>query len=311
MLTWPQFWRHDVVSSPPREISVIISYYNRERYIAETVESVLAQTLKPLEIIIVNDGSRESSRRYLDRWTESCKIIDLPANIGCPGAVRNEGVRYARGRFSAFLDDDDIWLPHKLEVQHRYMEQHPECAVLYSALWAFSSKKQDVLWRCDWPGALTLPQALTYDYNVLPSTMLIRTEVMHSLGGFDPRLAGSEDHEFKIRCCAAGYRIESHPDPLVRLRRENHANLTGRRWRMYSTDLELCWKHKALYYQVYGVRGFVSFLLAALHLAAIRTRYVDGAVRLLLRVIKVKWEVRSRYYETMLKSKQADTSNSG
>jgi teichuronic acid biosynthesis glycosyltransferase TuaG len=295
----------------PSDISVVISYHNREQYIDQTIQSVLAQILKPLEIIIVNDGSRESSRRYLDRWADTCKIIDLPANTGHPGAVRNQGVRHARGRFIAFLDDDDIWLPHKLEVQRRYMEQHPECAVLYSAVWAFSPGKPDVPLKCDWPPPLTLAQALTYDYTVLPSTMLARTEVMRALGGFDPRFAGSEDHEFKIRCCAAGYRIESNREPLVRLRRESHGSLTRRRWRMYATDIKLCWKHKHLYYRVYGVRGFVSFLLAALHLAALRTRYVDGAVRLLIRLIKVKWEARPHYHEPVLATKKVEAAVEG
>ena len=59
------------------DISVVIPYYNREQYIEEAVQSVMSQTLKPLEIIIVNDCSRESSRRYLDRYASTCKIVDL------------------------------------------------------------------------------------------------------------------------------------------------------------------------------------------------------------------------------------------
>src|SRR5215467_2929118 len=99
------------------DISVVIPYYNREEYIDEAVQSVLAQTLKPLEIIIVNDCSRESSRRYLDRYADVCTIVDLKVNVGLAGS-RNAGIRAARGRFIALLDDDDIWYPEKLEVQH-------------------------------------------------------------------------------------------------------------------------------------------------------------------------------------------------
>ncbi|MGC9999173.1 MAG: glycosyltransferase family 2 protein [Bryobacteraceae bacterium] len=77
------------------DISVVITYHNREQYIDETIQSVLAQTLKPLEIIIVNDRSRESSRKYLDRYAGVCTIIDLPANMGI-GAAREEGIRRAR-----------------------------------------------------------------------------------------------------------------------------------------------------------------------------------------------------------------------
>ena len=83
------------------DISVVIPYCNREQYIDEAIQSVLAQTLQPLEIIIVNDCSRESSRRYLDRYAGVCSIVDLPVNIGL-AAARNEGIRRARGQFIAF-----------------------------------------------------------------------------------------------------------------------------------------------------------------------------------------------------------------
>src|SRR5579885_485347 len=109
-----------------RDISVIIPFYNREQFVDDAVNSVLAQTLPPLETIIVNDCSRPSSRRYLDRYAEVCKIIDLPRNVGLAGS-RNAGIREARGKFIALLDDDDLWLPEKLAVQRSYMGDHPDC----------------------------------------------------------------------------------------------------------------------------------------------------------------------------------------
>lgn len=82
------------------DISVIIPYYNREKYIDEAIQSVLAQTLKPLEIIIVNDCSHSSSRKYLDRYADVCRIIDLEKNVGV-AAARNVGIQAARGQFVA------------------------------------------------------------------------------------------------------------------------------------------------------------------------------------------------------------------
>lgn len=277
-----------------RDISVVIPYYNREKYIDEAIRSVQAQTLQPLEIIIVNDGSRESSRRYLDRYRSECTVVDLDQNVGAP-AARNEGIRRASGTFIAFLDDDDIWLPHKLEVQRQYMEDHPSCAAVHCAAWAFSSDQEDALWSRDWSGPITLAQALTDGYFVSMVTTLVRRNLLSALGGFDPSFPIAEDRDLVIRCCAAGYKIESISEPLVRVRRQGHQSLTAERWRTFGTDLKLCWKHRGHYYRAYGFRGFVSYILEKLHIASRNTRYVDGSVRLLLRFLKVKYQVRSDF----------------
>jgi glycosyltransferase involved in cell wall biosynthesis len=278
------------------DVSVIIPFYNREKYIDQAIESVLAQTVRPLEIILVNDYSRESSRRYLDRFANVCRIVDLPVNVGLAGS-RNAGIRAARGRFVALLDDDDIWLPEKLQKQCQYMEDHPECSVVHTAVWAFFSDKPDELWKDFGPPPLTLPQALTHNYWAVPSTLLIRSHALRAVGGFDERFRENEDRDFMIRCAAAGYRMEGIPEPLARMRREGHACLTKNHMRMYLVHVRLCWIHRALFYRVYGIRGILNFLLSSLHLATRETRYVDGFVRKLLKIVNVKWRVRSDYRE--------------
>jgi teichuronic acid biosynthesis glycosyltransferase TuaG len=285
-----------VTTPAASDISVVIPYHNREQYIDEAFQSVLAQTLKPLEIIIVNDCSRDSSRRYLDRYAGVCTIIDLPVNSGT-AAARNAGIRRARGQFIAFLDDDDIWLPDKLAIQRRYMAEHPQCDAVHTAVWIFYSDRPDRLMKRDWPGPLTLAHALMFNYSVIPPTLLIRADVVRSLGGFDPRFRRAQDHEFTIRCAAAGYRIKSIPEPLARVRRQGHESTTKHKWLMFGSHISLRWKHKALYCRVYGVRGIVSFLLESLRLDTRKVRYVGGAVRLLLRLIPVKWEVRPDFEE--------------
>jgi len=278
------------------DISVIIPYYNRERYMDEAMQSVLAQTLKPLEIIIVNDCSRESSRRFLDRYADVCKILELSVNVGLAGS-RNAGIRAARGRFIALLDDDDIWLPRKLEEQRKYMEEHPQCSGVHTAVWVMLAGQPDAFYSRFGPGPMTLAQALTNDYWVIPSTMMFRTEVVQALGGFDPHFRQCEDREFIIRFCEAGYQIEGIPEPLTRLRREGQDSLTSRCWRIFRTDLKMCWKHKAVYFRAYGLRGIANFVLEKLQMPSSRTRYVDGAVRLLLRVVKPQYRIRPSYRE--------------
>jgi glycosyltransferase involved in cell wall biosynthesis len=278
------------------DISVVISYYNREQYIDQAIQSVLAQTLQPLEIILVNDCSRESSRRYLDRYKDVCTIIDLPVNVGLSGA-RNAGIAAAQGQFIALLDDDDIWLPRKLEVQRWYMEEHPECSVVHSGYSVFFTDYPDV-GRAMFPcGPLTLADALTDEYWVCPSTMLFRAQALRTLGGFDPAFRQCEDRDIVVRYCADGYRIEGIREPLIRLRRESHNNLTRNLWCIFRTDLRVCWKHRGLYMRVYGLRGVVSYTMEKLYTASRKTRYVDGGVRLLLRLLKVKYRVRNGYQD--------------
>jgi len=297
-----------IVRPVPNDVSVVIPFFNREQYIDEAIQSVLGQTLQPLEIIIVNDGSRESSRRYLDRYAEFCTIIDLPSSVGAAQA-RNEGIRQAHGHFIAFLDDDDIWLPEKLAVQRRYVDEHSECDLVHGSVWAFFAGKPDLLWACDWPPPLTLAQALTHNHWVFLQTIMVRTDVIRTLGGFDARFRGSEDHDLVIRCCAAGYRIEGIRQPLVRYRQEGHPSLTRQYWRMYLTAIQLAWKHRALYRRIYGMRGMASFLMATLEIAVSRadlyskpsfaSRCVGRGVRGLLRLIGVKYQVRRSYHESV------------
>jgi teichuronic acid biosynthesis glycosyltransferase TuaG len=278
------------------DVSVVITYYNREQYIDEAIKSVLGQTLKPLEIILVDDCSRESSRRHLDRYGDVCKIIDLPVNVGL-AAARNAGIRAARGKFIALLDDDDVWLPFKLEAQRDYMDEHPECSMVHSAYWAFFADGSEVL-RILFPlGPMTLAKSLTDEYWVCPSTMLFRTDHVRSLGGFDPVFRQCEDRDFLVRLCAAGYRVEGIREPLIKLRRESHNSLTRNLWRIFQSDLKVCWKHRALYLRVYGMRGIVSYVLEKLYTASRTTRYVDGSVRLLLRFLKVRYRVKAGYRE--------------
>jgi glycosyltransferase involved in cell wall biosynthesis len=278
------------------DVSVIIPYYNREEFIDEAVQSVLAQTLKPLEIIIVNDCSRESSRRYLDRYANVCTILDLTVNVGLSGS-RNAGIGVARGQFIALLDDDDYWLPQKLELQRNYMEEHPLCSAVTCSVSAFFSDRPDQLWTRFGAGPITLAQSLMEDYWAVPSSLMVRRSAMLGVGGFDQRFRECEDRDFMIRFCAAGYRIEGISKTLVRYRRTGQSSLSEHRWRMFGVHIRIVWLHRELFYRAYGLRGMLNFLLGTLYKATNNTRYIHAAVKLLVRVVKLKWRIRPDYQE--------------
>lgn len=288
-----------------RDISVIIPYYNREEFIDDAVQSVLSQTLQPLEIIIVNDCSRPTAREYLERYAHTCKIIDLPRNVGLAGS-RNAGIRAAQGTFIALLDDDDVWVPDKLEVQRAFMEEHPTCPAVTSWVTAFFADKPDDVWVQFDAKPIRLAQALNEWYWAVPSTLMIRSDALRAIGGFDPRFRECEDRDFMIRFCAAGYHIEGIPQSLVRFRRTGQKCLSARKWRMFHVHLRILWLHRAHYFRVFGVRGIANFLLATLQKSTEGTRYAHRAVKFLLRLIPPTWETRSAYRD-LSKPQAADS----
>jgi GT2 family glycosyltransferase len=148
-----------------------------------------------------------------------------------------------------------------LEVQYRYIMEHPECAGVHTAVWLILSGRPDVRYKLFDPAPLPLSQGLTHRQWVIPSTLLIRTRAVRAVGGFDPWFRENEDRDFVIRCCAAGYRLEGINEALVRFRRTGHDHLAGRPARMFVSHMKVCWKHRALYYRVFGLSGIFDFLL--------------------------------------------------
>jgi glycosyltransferase involved in cell wall biosynthesis len=289
-----EFREAPIESRNKRDVSVVITFYNRERYIDYAVQSVLAQTLKPLEIIIVNNCSSEFARRSLDRYADVCRIIDLPKNVG-PAGARNAGIEAARGAFVALLDDDDTWMPEKLELQRKYIGEHPQCALVHSSVCTFFSNTADFVFANFDSGPMPLAQALRDDYWAVPSSMMFRTEAIRVIGGFDVKYVEGGDRDFLIRCCAAGYNVEGLRETLIRLRRTSHGCLSEHRWKTFSTQARIAWKHKTLYQRAYGVRGAMTFLLGKFHVASSTTPFVNSFCQFLIKVFGRKWILRPAY----------------
>ena len=107
-------------------VSVIIPSYNRFKYLSNAIESVLSQTYQKIEIIVVNDGSTEEEY-YKNNFIDKVTFVNLETNqtklngFG-PGSIRNFGCQVANGKYLAFLDDDDVWLPKKIDMQINHMQ---------------------------------------------------------------------------------------------------------------------------------------------------------------------------------------------
>ncbi len=121
------------------KISIIIPVFNTEKYLAEAIESVLSQTLKPTEIIVVDDGSTDKSVEVARQFEPLVRIISQ-ANKGV-GAARNVGIQETSGDFLAFLDADDFWTENKLEIQLSYLENNPKTDMVFGYVEQFISSE--------------------------------------------------------------------------------------------------------------------------------------------------------------------------
>jgi len=115
-------------------VSIIMPLFNAERFLVQSINSVLNQEYRNWELIIVDDFSCDTSAGIAEKFASSherVRVFKLGKNSGCPAVPRNAGIRRARGEYIAFLDADDLWLPEKLSLQVGYMEKHCDIFLVY------------------------------------------------------------------------------------------------------------------------------------------------------------------------------------
>lgn len=201
-------------------VSVIVPAYNAAAYIKETLESVFAQTYRHFEIIVVNDGSPDTPALEEVLLPYRDRIVYLTQeNRGLSGA-RNTGLRAATGSLVALLDADDIWLPDYLEVQAKFLREHPEFDLVYCNAKFFGQSVydgKDYMDVCLSAGEATSAAIISRRCHVFVS-VTARTEVLKRFG-FDESLRSCEDFDCWLRFTAAGHKIGYHRKVLVRYRK--------------------------------------------------------------------------------------------
>ncbi len=203
-------------------ISVILPVYNSERWLSECINSILEQTLRPLEIIAVNDGSTDDSQTILARYGDILTILNQP-NRGA-SAARNAAAQVARGEWLAFIDSDDTWNPSKLQKQAELLTSQPDVVGAYCGKnWVNqegnATDKNDACMTY-WPsGQIFLPLLLSRSTNGFsPSQAIIKRHIFLQCGGFPENLRHAEDYALWLKLAQLGpilYQI----DPLVNYRR--------------------------------------------------------------------------------------------
>ena len=184
--------------SPKPKITVVIPTFNRAGWMSACVESVLSQKTQPYEVIVVNDGSTDHTKKKLEPYKNQVKVITLDENRGVSHA-RNVGIAHAKGDWIATLDSDDQWKPRKLESQLAFLSAAPFYKILQSEeIWVRNGKhlnpKKIHQKPEGWAWAPCLERCL-----ISPSSVLFQKSMCSELGGFDETLPVCEDYDFWIR----------------------------------------------------------------------------------------------------------------
>ncbi len=249
-------------------VSIVMPVYNTERYLAGAIQSVLAQTFEDFELLVLDDGSPGNPEEIVTGFDDS-RIRFVRHPNGGPAFTRNQGVRLSRGRYVAFLDSDDEWVPEKLARQIAILECRQDIGVVYSQrdtidefgrmVRGFKPKLHDGF----------VLNELYVDNFICMSSAVLRREVFEQSGYIDESLRMSEDFDFWLRvACTHAFavihepmvRYRTHGEQVSRntdwrirvvweIRRkfdEEHGHLVSRKARM---------RARALYHSGHGFRG--------------------------------------------------------
>lgn len=231
-----------MVSAQPL-ISCIVPVFNGERYLQEALDSILSQTWRPIEIVLVDDGSTDGTERIARRYPDSVRYV-LQEHAGV-AAARNLGLHSAKGEFVSFLDSDDLWHPEKLERQMGRFASggHVDiCIVHQQNFWIPEMQHEAERYR-DHPAMQPKP-------GYVCQTLLTRAETFRKVGNFDPSLRIGEDTDWYSRAEMMGLVVDVVGEVMV-WRRLHGGNLSLLRYSSKGRDEQL----RVVYERLKGLRA--------------------------------------------------------
>lgn len=211
------------------DISVIIPTYNREPFIGRALDSVLAQSRQPAEVIVVDDGSTDSTAVLLRQLYPQVSYV-YQENQGVSSA-RNAGIARARCDWLALLDSDDEWLPAKLAAQSAALSQNPGYRICHTdEIWIRRNERVNPMRKHAKSGGWIYEKCLPMCV-ISPSSVLIHRSVFDDVGDFDEQLPACEDYDLWLRICAS-YPVLFVDDLLLKKYGGHQDQLSRKFWGM-------------------------------------------------------------------------------
>jgi glycosyltransferase involved in cell wall biosynthesis len=216
-------------------VTILLTCYNHRKYLPAAVEGVRAQTFRDYEVVALDDGSTDGSREWLSEQPDLRPIFNAQ-NLGTYGTL-NEGLRLASGELIAVLNDDDVWLPEKLERQVALLDAHPEVGLVHTGghfIDGDGNRTEGNPLGFRFPTFETgdILRGLVFENKIIASASLVRRACFDAVGDFNPSYFGSGDWEMWWRICeryAAGF-VDA-PLTLYRVHGENASHRLERIWR--------------------------------------------------------------------------------
>jgi len=207
------------------KVSVNIPVFNDEKYIGRTLESVLVQTFKDIEIIVVDDGSIDRTAEIVRGFKDVRIKYYYQGNAGI-GAARNAAISKSTGEYIAFLDHDDLWLSEKLEKQMALFEKKPAPGLVFSDAMLFNEKGDLYnMYAGRKPPRGMVFRDLLVDYFISIATVVVRRDVLEDIGLFPPHMMMAEEYDLFLRI-AYKYPFDYVDEPLAKYRvhRKNYSH---------------------------------------------------------------------------------------
>ena len=187
------------ISTNDTSVSVVIPTYNRAHTITRALESVLGQTHRPTEIIVVDDGSSDNTLQILTKFKDVTVLSQKNQGVS---AARNTGISHSSSTWIALLDSDDEWLPEKLQSQLALLTRNPESRICHcDEIWIRNGRRINPANKHKKSGGWIYPDCLPL-CAISPSAVMIHRDVFEKIGMFDTNLPACEDYDMWLRICS-------------------------------------------------------------------------------------------------------------
>ena len=252
------------------KISVVMPVYNAEAYLKDAIESILNQTLNDFEFIIIDDASTDNSFKIIEDFSKKDDRIVILRNENNLGIAetRTKGTKYAKGKYIAIADADDISTSKRFEKEYNYLERHRECGVVGGFIQLFDSDSGKIIGvRKYYEDDTNLRKKLFLYCPVAQPVSMIRKEVFDNIGYYDPKYPPAEDLDLWFRI-GTKYKFANIQEILLKYRVHGKSATTSKIQKMEAMTLELRKKYSNGY-------GYSMTLFDKIYnLGIIITRYI-------------------------------------